>query len=202
MKSTFKPTYLYIKQHTQTGMKYFGKTSRTEKFLIEQYNGSGKHWTNHIKKHGTTIQTTWYELFDDEKDCMEFAIFFSEEMNIVKSKQWANEKPENGINGGSNGRPGWNPGNQTRELWKQQRTGKIASNATKQLMSDKQIGEKNPNALAWEITDPTGKIYKGKGLRAMCRNNGWKFEQVYFSRNGWKAIKHGTGKGGALKNAQ
>ena len=202
MESTFKPTYLYIKQHTLTGMKYFGKTSRAEKFLLEQYKGSGKHWTNHIKKHGDLVQTIWYELFDNEKDCVEFAIFFSEEMNIVKSKDWANEKTENGLDGGSNGRPGWNPTKKTRELWKHQRTGRTASNTTRQLMSAQSIGGKNPNALEWEITDPAGNIYKGKGLRAMCRNNGWKFDQVYFSRNGWKAIKNGTGKGGALKNAQ
>jgi len=31
----FKPTHLYIKQHSVTGMYYFGKTTRSEKFLLE-----------------------------------------------------------------------------------------------------------------------------------------------------------------------
>lgn len=37
--SNFKPTYLYIKIHNDTGLKYFGKTcSKTPK----QYKGSGR----------------------------------------------------------------------------------------------------------------------------------------------------------------
>ncbi len=35
----FKPTRLYVKQHTKTGMLYFGKTIRDD---IETYLGSGK----------------------------------------------------------------------------------------------------------------------------------------------------------------
>jgi hypothetical protein len=31
----FKPTWLYIKQHTVTGLKYFGKTTRNP----EKYKG-------------------------------------------------------------------------------------------------------------------------------------------------------------------
>ena len=58
-----KPTYLYIKQHKITKLKYFGKTTKDP----NKYLGSGKHWIRHIKKHGLEIDTIWYQLFTDEK---------------------------------------------------------------------------------------------------------------------------------------
>ena len=52
-----KPTYLYIKQHTKTGLLYFGKTVNDP----NKYHGSGKRWVKHIKKHGKQyIETLWY----------------------------------------------------------------------------------------------------------------------------------------------
>ncbi len=92
---TFKPTYLYIKQHTVTGMLYFGKTSEKNP---EKYHGSGRHWVNHFKKHGKEhIETLWYCHFIDEEECTKFALKCSEIWDIVKSDQWANLIPENGL---------------------------------------------------------------------------------------------------------
>ena len=48
LQSTFNPTWLYIKEHNVTGLKYFGKTTRDPL----KYKGSGTHWTRHISKHG------------------------------------------------------------------------------------------------------------------------------------------------------
>lgn len=99
---TFKPTYLYVKQHSKTGLKYFGKT--TSKNPIK-YKGSGIYWKRHIKKHGKEfVKTIWFELFLEEKECKEYALNFSIENNIVESKEWANMMLEDGINGGSIGR--------------------------------------------------------------------------------------------------
>ena len=93
----FKPTYLYIKQHTLTGKLYFGKTVGNP----EKYLGSGKLWQHHIKKHGKEhIVTLWYELFPNKDEIQEFALSFSKEMNIVESEQWLNLKLENGLDGG------------------------------------------------------------------------------------------------------
>ena len=36
------PTYLYIKQHSVTKLKYFGKTNSEDPI---KYSGSGKYWT-------------------------------------------------------------------------------------------------------------------------------------------------------------
>jgi hypothetical protein len=95
------PTYLYIKQHSVTGLKYFGKTTKSNPY---KYLGSGKHWLRHIKKHGIQfVETIWLsEPYTNKELLTEFALFISEEYNIVESKEWANLIPENGINGGDN----------------------------------------------------------------------------------------------------
>jgi hypothetical protein len=94
-----KPTYLYIKQHSITGMKYFGKTTKKDPI---KYNGSGRYWQRHLKVHNKQyVQTLWVsECFTSEEKIVEFAQFFSEFFNIVKSSHWANEKVENGLDGG------------------------------------------------------------------------------------------------------
>ena len=97
--SIFQPTYLYIKQHSITNLLYFGKTIREPL----KYNGSGTYWNRHIKKHGKEhIETLWYCLFLDKDSINKFAENFSIKNNIVESKNWANMKPENGLDGGQN----------------------------------------------------------------------------------------------------
>jgi hypothetical protein len=91
-----QPTYLYIKEHGNTGLKYFGKTTKDP----IKYIGSGIHWKSHIRKHGKNIKTLWYQLFTNEKELVEYALKFSKENNIVESKKWANMKEENGLDGG------------------------------------------------------------------------------------------------------
>ena len=120
----FRPTYLYIKQHVVTKKLYFGKTTGSEKYLLEQYNGSGRYWQRHIAKHGKKhIVTLWYKIFTDENELISFAKSFSRAADIVKVKDvngkkiWANERPENGLDGcpkgikkGQTGKPAWNRG--------------------------------------------------------------------------------------------
>lgn len=89
--------YLYIKQHSITGLKYFGKTVARDPF---KYGGSGSYWTNHCNKHGKEhVKTVEIWGFDDQELCTEFALKFSEENNIVESKEWANLIEENGLTG-------------------------------------------------------------------------------------------------------
>ena len=94
------PTYLYIKQHSVTKKKYYGKTTRDP----YTYNGSGKHWSRHIKKHGKEhIVTLWVSELYHDTSIVEVALQFSSDNDIVNSKEWANMKPENGLNGGTSG---------------------------------------------------------------------------------------------------
>lgn len=93
---TFKPTYLYVKTHNVTGLKYFGKTTSNR----NRYRGSGHYWVRHIKKHGYDVTTEILGYFTDQNDCVKFATEFSISNNIVESKEWANERIENGLDGG------------------------------------------------------------------------------------------------------
>ena len=90
-------THLYIKIHTKTGLKYFGKTNRDP----YSYYGSGKKWKYHINYHGKEyIKTLKVWSFNDLTECSKFAIKFSTNNNIVESQAWANLTIENGLMGG------------------------------------------------------------------------------------------------------
>jgi hypothetical protein len=97
----FKPTWLYVKQHSNTKLLYFGKTVSNP----NKYTGSGKVWKRHLKIHGKEyVQTIWSKLFTSKDELSNFAIAFSEIFDIVESPMWANLIPENGIDGGAPGR--------------------------------------------------------------------------------------------------
>jgi hypothetical protein len=92
--------HLYIKQHSKTGLKYFGKTTKNP-YL---YLGSGKLWLNHIKKHGRElVETIQVWQFDSQEEATKFALQFSRENNIVESNHWANLINENAKDGWVNG---------------------------------------------------------------------------------------------------
>lgn len=94
--------YLYIKTHNQTGLKYFGKTTK-DPFT---YKGSGKYWLKHLSKYGNDVSTQVISEFDDIDKCSKFALSFSKENNIVESEEWANFREENGLDGAPVGHPG------------------------------------------------------------------------------------------------
>lgn len=93
----FKPTYLYVKTHKITGLKYFGKTVSDNYY---EYKGSGMLWMKHLEKHGFEIDTEIVGYFTDKDECEKFAIKFSRDNDIVKSQEWANLMIENGLCGG------------------------------------------------------------------------------------------------------
>lgn len=95
----FKPTALLIKTHTITGLKYFCKSTNLSN--LESYSGSGKYWKKHLIKHGKTFTTGVVGIYYEKQRCVDSALRFSEEQNIVDSKEWANLRPENGLDGGA-----------------------------------------------------------------------------------------------------
>lgn len=92
----FKPTYLYIKTHNKTGLKYFGKTISKRPHT---YKGSGVKWKKHIEEFGYDVTTEILGFYLDEQECKDIALRFSRENNIVKSNDWANLKEETIDNG-------------------------------------------------------------------------------------------------------
>lgn len=95
----FYPTYLYVKTHNLTGLKYFGKTTKDP----NKYRGSGKHWLRHLAKHGNDVTTEVVGYFVDKDQCEEAALKFSTDNKICESTEWANMIVENGLDGGDTG---------------------------------------------------------------------------------------------------
>lgn len=94
MSENFTPTWLYIKQHNKTGLKYFGKTIRKNPIT---YVGSGVAWRQHLAEHGSDITTIWCQLFTSKDELVNYAVKFSLDNNIVDSAEWANLMIEEGL---------------------------------------------------------------------------------------------------------
>jgi hypothetical protein len=93
---TISMIYLYLKTHNATGLKYLGKTISNDPY---SYQGSGKVWKRHIKKHGYDVTTEILCETTDPVKLKEVGIFYSNLWNIVESKEFANIIPEMGDGG-------------------------------------------------------------------------------------------------------
>ena len=189
-------TYLYIKQHSVTGLKYFGKTTKDDPV---KYLGSGIHWKRHIKKHGIEhVKTLWYQSFDSEESLVEYATKFSQQNNIVESKEWANLKGENGLDGGFD--KGWWSESQIENFRQKQKERWAKGLVDPEKLRLSRIGFKQPESQKqkvadklskeWSITSPTGEQMVIKNLQKFCRDN--ELDQGNLSRGsykGWKCIK-------------
>jgi len=89
-----------------------------------------------------------------------------------------------------------------RQLMREKKIGTKAKLETKQKMSFGRLGEKNNNALVWTLTTPEGDIITVSGLRYWAKINGHKYKDIYDSKNGWNALKHGSGRGGGRKKKE
>jgi len=159
------PTWLYIKQHNKTGLKYFGKTIKDP----YTYKGSGKYWKDHIRKHGNDVTTVWCELFNHKEILVEYAMKFSKDNNIVESDEWANLIIENGIDGNV---PGNKASPELRQKLSQSHKGQTPWNRgipRSQGVKDA-VSKANTGKVAWnrgiprddKVKDAVSKANKGK----------------------------------------
>lgn len=88
--------YLYLKTHNKTGLKYLGKTTSDDP---HKYQGSGKLWKRHIKKHGYDVTTEIIFQSTDLDEIKAEGIRLSNLWNIVESKEYANLIVESGDGG-------------------------------------------------------------------------------------------------------
>jgi hypothetical protein len=207
------PTWLYIKQHTVTGLKYFGKTTRNP----EKYKGSGKRWINHLVVHGNSVKTIWSQLFTDRTELVEFALNFSKENNIVESAEWANLMPENGLDGGSpkgtnKGRPcseqarhNLDNGRKNRiytpmsleakEKLRNSKLGKQVSADTKEKLKIARAKQFASNDIRYKIINPDGRMYilNRLEIKQCCAKNNLTYASLLAKGKqgklykGWKA---------------
>jgi hypothetical protein len=167
--------YLYVKTHNQTGLKYFGKTTKKDP---HKYRGSGKYWSKHLNVHGNDVCTEIVGIFQSNKDCSEFAINFSKKHNIVESKEWANLRMENGADGAPIGN---SFSLETIEKMRQSKIGKKPREYYVEIAKMK-IGFKQSNyqkqrvretfEASWVVTPPNGQSINIVNLTKFCRENG------------------------------
>lgn len=147
MKET-KPTWLYIKQHSITGLLYFGCTTRRN---INTYAGSGKYWSRHIRKHGRKFVKTLLCIgpYTDQTQLFNLATWMSSELDIVNSDRWANLTVEDGMGGGP--RKGFKHSEESKQKMSIAATGRIVTEEQRQRASIrfKEMGHK-PSSEAIE----------------------------------------------------
>lgn len=88
--------YLYVKTHNKTGLKYLGKTIKSDP---HKYTGSGVRWLRHLRKHGFDYTTDIIRECQTENELIEWGLYYSTLWNIVESNDWANLKEEAGDGG-------------------------------------------------------------------------------------------------------
>jgi len=88
-------TYLYLKTHNKTGLKYLGKTVGNP----YTYLGSGKRWQKHLAKHGNDITTEILLETEDAQELATIGLHYSNLWNIVEDQSFANMRPETGDGG-------------------------------------------------------------------------------------------------------
>lgn len=166
--------YLYVKTHNQTGLKYFGKTTKKDP---HKYKGSGKYWSKHLNVHGNDVCTEIVGIFQSNKECSEFAINFSKEHNIVESKDWANLRMENGVDGAPIGN---SFSLETIERMRQSKIGKRPREYYVKIAKMK-IGFKQSDyqkqrvretfEASWVVTPPNEQSINIVNLAKFCREN-------------------------------
>ena len=185
--TVFKPTWLYIKQHNKTGLKYFGMTTKSK---VNKYPGSGKYWKLHLAQHGNDVSTVWVQLFESAGELIQYATTFSIENDIVNSTDWANLVPESGVHGKSHSLGGWSHTPEARKRISASMKGKTPTSGmlgqnqsadTKRKISDSLVGRKfakNYNSKCWKIVSDGTTEYV-KNLRLWCTNNNLSYGLVH-----------------------
>lgn len=107
-KLNFKPTKLMVRmivRDDNSKIYYLHKTTTNNSL----YQGSGVTWKKYLKKYSSIL--VWEsDFYTDVEQLQKDAIKLSIEHNIVDSKQWANDKIENGLDGALPGGIPWNKG--------------------------------------------------------------------------------------------
>jgi hypothetical protein len=88
-------TYLYVKTHNRTGLKYLGKTIQNP----YKYKGSGVYWCRHLLKHGNDVTTEILKECQTNDEIKYWGQYYSNLWNVVDDNAWANLKPETGEGG-------------------------------------------------------------------------------------------------------
>lgn len=89
--------YLYVKTHNKTGLKYLGKTKKSDP---HSYLGSGPDWRAHLKEHGIDYTTEIIRECQTKEELNQWGRYYSNLWDVANSPNWANRIPETGGGGG------------------------------------------------------------------------------------------------------
>jgi hypothetical protein len=164
MNKLFKPTYLCIKTHSVTGLKYFCKTTKHD---YHSYPGSGIYWRRHLKEHGRSFTTELLGFYTNKEECNTIATKFSIDNDIVRAigqdgkKIWANAIIENGLDGGA---ARWGEhSDETKEKIRIANIGKIVSTETKEKIKTARTSQTNVRKNGvWKHTEESKRKIKEK----------------------------------------
>lgn len=171
--------YLYLKTHNVTGLKYLGKTERSD---FHKYPGSGIRWKYHLNKHGHDYTTQCLLKTDSHDELRETGLFFSRLWNIVCSPEFANLTEEDG-NGGSN-------------FKHIERTKEWANN-----IRQSKIGSKNPMWKGGHTIQPKPKKTRSEyGMSGLTHHSSSK-KKISDSLSKWMWITDGTSNKKVLKES-
>lgn len=141
--------YLYVKTHSETGLKYLGKTTQNP----HTYLGSGIDWKKHLKEYGKEHTTEIIKECQTNQELHQWGRYYSNLWNVAESAEWANRIPETG--GGSNHTV------ERKELFRQQQLGKKKPPRSKehtQKQAATMRGRKNPETAEglkkWYASNP------------------------------------------------
>ena len=104
-------TYLYLKTHRVTGLKYLGKTTQDP----YKYKGSGLRWTRHLAKHGNDVSTLILFESEDKQQIKNQGQYYSDLWNVVNDQSFANLRPESGDGGDMSMCQSWHDGVKKRD---------------------------------------------------------------------------------------
>jgi hypothetical protein len=104
-------TYLYLKTHRVTGLKYLGKTTQDP----YKYKGSGLRWTRHLAKHGNDVSTLILFESEDTQQIKNQGQYYSNLWNVVNDQSFANLCPEAGDGGDMSMCQSWHDGVKKRD---------------------------------------------------------------------------------------
>jgi len=153
-------TFLYLKQHNQTGLKYFGKTVQNP----HTYKGSGVYWTRHLEKHGNDVTTLWTKPFTNKQKLTKFATAYSKKHNIVESKDYANIKIEDGLMGGDTGIT-----DEGRKIISEKSKKFRHTEETKKIIREKRAKQKNLRTGCKHSAETIAKIRAARALQKNIR---------------------------------
>lgn len=86
---------IYLKTHNRTGLKYLGYTKQDP----YKYQGSGKHWKRHLKKHGVDVSTQILFTTEHKPEIKQVGEYLSEVYDVVNNNWFANLMVERGDGG-------------------------------------------------------------------------------------------------------